>query len=188
MKYLKYTLGIIAILAIVFLALGVVKPKITYDCDITVEKPIDESWAVTQDEEKMPEWLIGFQKIEHISGTPGTVGAVSDVYFVTNGQEQMIREKITEIIPNESISMTYESDFMDMDYTLSMKPDGESTIINSSTITKGNGMISKSIMALMGGSIKAQEEINLSHLKKTIENNTKIYSAEDDNSLEVYDE
>ncbi len=59
-----------------------------------------ESWALIQDEEKMVEWLPGFQKIEHISGEPGTVGAVANVYFITNEQEMSIKETITDTNEN----------------------------------------------------------------------------------------
>ncbi|MBT8185626.1 MAG: SRPBCC family protein [Eudoraea sp.] len=175
MKYLKYILGIIGILLIVFLALGLFKPALSYEYEIMVDKPVAESWAVTQDEDKLSEWLPGFQKIEHVSGTPGTEGAVSDVYFDADGELMTIRETITDIVPNESISMSYENDFMHMDYILMMSAVNGKTKINSSTTAKGNGMFSKSLMVLMGGSIKAQEESNLANLKKTIESNTKNY-------------
>ena len=62
MKYLKYILGIIGVLLLVFLALGLIKPEISYDCEIMVNKPIAESWAVTQDEEKLSDWLPTIQQ------------------------------------------------------------------------------------------------------------------------------
>ena len=176
MKYLKYLLAIIAILIIGFLLIGIIKPKVSYECEIDVEKPLAESWAVIQDEEKLSEWLPGFIKIEPVSGTPGKVGAVSNVYFDTDGQEMKIQETITDIQAHESISMTYTSDFMNMDYKMKMDSINGSTKISSWTTTVGNGMFSKSIMALMGGSIKAQEETNLINLKKTIEQNKKKYA------------
>ena len=89
----------------------------------------------------------------------------------------VIRETITDLQANESISMSYVSDFMNMDYTLAMTSMDGKTKINTSTTAKGNGMFSKSIMVLFGGSVKAQEETNLSNLKKVIEGNTKDYSA-----------
>src|SRR5690554_6439057 len=176
MKILKYIIGIIAILVIGFLALGWFMPKASYDCEITVEKPTTESWAVLQDPEKLSEWLPGFQKMEHVSGIPGTVGAVSNVYFEQNGQPMVIQETITEIVPNESISMFYESDFMNMDYKLNLTAEDGKTKINSHTVSEGNSIIYKSILALMGSSLKKQEETNLLNLKKTIEQNTKNYS------------
>ena len=176
MKYLKYAVISLGVLALIFLLVGMIKPEVSYECEITVEKPLSESWAVAQDEEKMVDWLPGFQKIEHISGTPGKVGAESYVFFDNQGEIMKIKEKITDIIPYESISMTYESDFMNMDYKMTMTSDNGNTKIMSNTVTKGNGIFSRSLMALMGGSIKDQEEMNLSNLKKTIENNTKEYS------------
>ena len=175
MKYLKYTLGIIALLVIIFLLIGFIKPNISYDCEIMVDKPLEESWNVMQDEEKMSEWLEGFQKVEYVSGTTGNVGAVSNVYFITDGQEMTIKETIMAIKPNESIEMLFESDFMNMDYTLKMTSFNGKTKINSNTNAKGNGMFSKSIMALIGSSLKTQEETNLTNLKKTIEANSKNY-------------
>ena len=117
MKYIKYILGIVAVLVIIFLLVGFIKPNISYDCEIVADKLLEESWAVAQDEEKMAEWLEGFQKVEHISGTPETVGAVSNVHFINNGQEMIIKETIIAINPNQSIEMLFESDFMNMDYT-----------------------------------------------------------------------
>lgn len=175
MKYIKFFLISIGLLIVVFLLIGVIKPDVTYEREVIVDKPVAESWAVMQDEEKMPEWLTGFQRIEHISGTPGTVGAVSDVYFDNNGEVMAIRETITDVVPQKSISMTFQSDFMDMDYTLVMAPLDDQTKISTSTTAEGNSMISKSIMALVSGSIKGQEETNLSKLKETIESNTKNY-------------
>ncbi len=186
MKYLKYLLGLIVILAIGFFLMGLIKPKLSYDCETTVNKPLAESWAVVQDESKMADWLEGFQKTEHISGTPGTVGAVSDVYFIQDGEEMTIRETITALVPNESISMTFTSDFMNMDYTLNMASvDDGTTKISSNTIAQGNGIISKSIMAVMGGSVKGQEETNLANLKKTIEANTTDYFPEEEEPIEA---
>lgn len=177
MKILKYILGILAILLIAFLLLGVIKPDVSYDCEIVVDKPLNEAWAVSQDEAKMADWLDGFQKVVPVSGTQGTVGAVADVYFITNGQEEVIRETITDIKPNESIDMTFTSDFMDMNYKLNMTPVNGKTKINSSTTTKGNGMFARSMMAMWSSAIKAQEETNLANLKRTIETNTKDYTV-----------
>ena len=87
----------------------------------------------------------------------------------------VIKETITSIKQNESIEMLFESDFMNMNYKLKMTSINGKTKISSNTNAKGNGMLSKSIMALIGSSLKTQEETNLINLKKTIEANTKNY-------------
>ncbi len=181
MKLLKYILGIVAILAILFFLLGLVKSDVTYQCETLVDKPLAESWAVSQDDTKMSSWLEGFQKTEHVSGTPGAVGSVYDIYFVSDGEEMVIRETITEIVPNESVSMLFTSDFMDLNYKLSMSSEGSKTKIHTNTTCKGNGAVSKSLVALMGGTMETQEETNLANLKNTIESNTKNYFNSENN-------
>src|SRR5687767_12526679 len=94
MVYLYYTLGVISILIILFLLIGLIKPSISYTCEIMVDKPIQESGYVAQDEERMSEWLEGFKKIEHVSGTPKTVGNVSNVYFTFNGKEMVVKRQL----------------------------------------------------------------------------------------------
>ncbi|WKW46487.1 SRPBCC family protein [Myroides sp. JBRI-B21084] len=175
-KFIKFFVVLLLALAIGFVAIGFITPKVTYDSEITVAKPANEAWAVMNDVEKLPDWLTGFKKFEHVSGTKGQVGAVSNVYFDNNGETMIIKETITKIIPNKSISMVYESDFMDMHYTITFNslPNNQ-TKISSTTMAEGNGMISKSIMAIISSTLKAQEETNLTKLKTTIENNTKQY-------------
>lgn len=175
MKFLKYTLGIIAVLILGFLALGFIKPNISYTSEILVDKNTFESWQVLQDPDKLADWLPGFEKMEHLSGTPGAVGAVSNVYFNQDGQPMVIKETITEIVPQKSISMIYESDFMNMDYTLELTDVDGKTRINTHTTATGNGVFSKSLMVILSGTIHNQEDINLANLKKTIEENTKSY-------------
>ena len=184
MKILKYVLGALGVLVIGFFLLGFLKSEVTYDCEIMVDKPIAEAWEVSQDVDKMADWLDGFQKIEQISGTPGEIGGISDVYFITDGQEMIIREEIIDKVPNESVTMLFTSDFMDMDYTISMADADGKTKISSTTIARGNGMTSKSILALMTSALKTQEETNLNNLKNTIESNTKDYFPMEIDSLE----
>ena len=75
MKYLKYILGILALLIIGFFLLGLIKSEVSYDCEVMVDKPLAESWAVSQDEEKMSEVLLsrpllqklGFNLDDHLA-------------------------------------------------------------------------------------------------------------------------
>jgi len=177
MKYLKYAAIILSLLVIMFLLMGVVKPTIEYNSEITVDKSVEESWNVTQDPHKMSEWMTGFKSFEHVSGEPGQVGSVSNVIFETNGSETVIKETITRIIPNHSIAMTFENDMMEMDYVLEMKGDANQTEIKTYTQVEGNGTIMKSFIAMAPGSFKKQEDTNLSMLKKTIETNTVDYES-----------
>ncbi len=179
MKFLKYFLGIVVVLALVFIAMGFITPSISYESEVTVNKSAKESWAIMSDESKLPEWIEGYKKVELISGEKNAVGAVSNVYVEDNGQEMMMTETITKSIPNEVMAMTFTMDFMNMDYEVSFEEKGDQTIIRSKSKTTGNGIFAKSILSFMGSSMKSQEDKNLGNLKKLIDTNTKNYFPEE---------
>ena len=176
MKILKILIGTILLLTIGFFALGLVKPTIQYDCEVTINKPAREVWAVMSDESKMADWISGYISSELISGTSNTVGAVTKINVEENGQEMSMQETITAITPGELLSMDFTMDMMDMHYTLKLENKGSSTLVKTSSITKGNGMLYKSIVALMPAAMQAQEVQNLNNLKRLVETNTTNYN------------
>lgn len=175
MKFLKYLLAIIILLAILFFLSGVIKPNVSYESTVTVKKSIQESWAVMSDTSKMSQWLEGFKKTELVSGTANTVGAVSKVYIDNNGQETIIEETVTKIIPDQQLNMSFTMDFMDMDYEMVLTKVGDGTKIVTKSTVAGNGAMAKSIVSFMGKAMKTQEDKNLGNLKKLIDKNGEDY-------------
>ncbi|WP_299246713.1 SRPBCC family protein [uncultured Aquimarina sp.] len=178
MKYLKYLLIVVAVLALVFFGKGLLTPSVSYENEVVVDKPANESWAVMSDESNLPKWIDGFKRTELVSGTANTVGAVSNVYVDENGTEMMMEETITALKLNEHMAMTFTMDFMDMDYEIFFKEEGGKTTISSKSTTMGNGIFAKSLISFMTGAMKEQEDKNLNNLKKLIDENTKNYFPE----------
>lgn len=176
MKYLKYILGLIALLAVLFIGSGFLRPSISYGSEIVVDKPVKEAWAVMSDESKTAQWLKGITKIEHVSGEKNTVGAVTKYTFSEDGQESTIVETIKSIRPNEQIVMRFMMEgVMEMDYKVDYDAKNGKTHIKSSTTTKGIGLFMRSMLSFMKGSMQAQEDENMANLKKLIEENTTNY-------------
>ena len=178
MKYLKYVIIILVLLAVVFFGQGLLTPEVSYESEIVVNKPVKEAWAVMSDESRVSEWLPGIKKMELVSGTENTVGAVSKIYFEENGEEMIMEETITAIKPNEHMAMTFTMDFMDMDYEMHLTEEDGKTRIKSNSKTTGNGFMAKSILSFMKGTMKKQEDSNMNNLKTIIDNNTKNYFPE----------
>jgi len=178
MKILKIILGLLLLLILFLVGKGLMTPSVEYDCEVTVNKPAAESWAVMSDSERLPDWIDGFIRTEHVSGEMNTVGAVSNVYVDQGGQEAMMKETINAITPNEHLDMTFTMDFMDMDYKIDMAEKDGQTQIRSSSVTRGNGLFAKIMVSLMPSAMKDQEQKNLNNLKKVIEENTKNYFPE----------
>ena len=62
MKILKYLLLALVVLALLFVALGLFTPSVSYKSEIVVNKPATEAWAVMSDEENLSKWIKGFRK------------------------------------------------------------------------------------------------------------------------------
>ncbi len=180
MKILKYVLYAVVGLAIIFLAIGLMKPSVSYGHEITVNKSIKEAWAVSQDESKYEQWLDGFKSIELISGEKGAVGSKYKV--VVNPEEgqpdfEMI-ETVVSMKEFDHVKMDFDSDFMDFEQTISFKEsDGMTTITTDSKVI-GKNIMTRSMFALMEiftGAFTVQETKNIEALKKVIEKNTTDY-------------
>lgn len=176
MKYLKYAIGILFLLVLVFIGKGFLTPTISYSSEVVVDKSIKEAWAVMNDESKISQWLKGITKVEHVSGEKNSVGAVTKYTFDENGQESEIIETIKEIRSNEYVAMDFNMEgVMNMDYRVDFSEKGGKTHITSSTTTKGEGMFMRSMVSFMKGSMQTQEDENMGNLKKLIEENTTNY-------------
>ncbi len=179
MKVLKYILFFVLGLVVLFVLIGIVKPTVSYGHEITVNKSIDEAWAVTQDETKYDQWLKGFQSIELIEGEKGQVGSKYKV-VVQPGEGQPdfeMTETIVSIAENDHVEMHFDSEAMVFEQTISFSGSGGNTTITSDSKVKGKGLMSRSMFAVMGmfGAFQAQEEENFNALKTLIDENTTTY-------------
>ncbi len=150
-------------------------PSISYETSMIVDKPVEESWAVMSDVDKLSEWLQGFVKAELVSGTEGEVGAVSNIYIEEKGTEMVMIETIKASVPNERMAMSFAMDPVAIEYEILMSDKDGKTQIQSKTETRGSTFFGKCIIPFMPEGLKTQEDKNMANLKKVIEANTKNY-------------
>lgn len=180
MKILKYFLYAIVAFVVIFFAIGLLKPSVNYGHEITVNKSVEEAWAVHQDESKFGLWLDGFKSIDLIEGEAGAVGSKYKV-VVNPGEGQPDFEMIETVVALEEfdhVELSFDSEMMRFDQTTTFSESDGKTTIKTESKVKGNGIIMRSLFALMemfGGSFQTQEEKNVEALKKVIEENTTDY-------------
>ncbi len=186
MKYLKYLLGVIAVLALIFFGRGLMTPNVSYSTEITVDKSIEEAWAVMNDQSKTKEWLKDLTDIEHVSGERNSVGAVTKYTFEQNGESSTILETLKAFRENEHVAMDFDMEgVMHMDYQMNLSEKDGKTRIESSTVTTGEGLFMRSMVSFMKGTMLAQEDENLSNLQALINNNTTDYFPKPEPAIEV---
>lgn len=80
-----------------------------FTTEIEVNKPIDEVIELFDNPDNLGKWMEGLQSFEHISGTPGQVGAKSRLVFKMGKREiEMIETVTVRNLPDE-FSGTYEA-------------------------------------------------------------------------------
>lgn len=180
MKILKYILFALISLVLLFLAVGWIHPSVHYGHEITVDKSVQEAWAVTQDESKYDQWLAGFISMELLSGEKGAVGSTYKV-VVNPGEgnpDFEMTETLVDIQEFDHFDLSFDSDMMEFKQRTSFaETDGKTTIKTESEVI-GKSMMTRSMFALMeifGGGFTKQEVENIENLKTLIEENTTDY-------------
>ena len=80
-----------------------------YTLSNTINRPLAEVMQKFKDPEGVKHWMEGLTRIEHLSGTPGEVGAKSDFYFLHKNKEMKITETILEQDLPRQIKFGYQS-------------------------------------------------------------------------------
>lgn len=138
---------------------------------VIINKPIREVWEFFKNPDNLRLWLGGFQRLEHISGTPGTAGAKAKHYFLERGKELVLDEEIIEVIPEKKLSGTLGSSMMVNTVTNYFNDLGnDQTEYSLSSDTQFKGFLWKQIGPLMRGEFKKRQEKDLQTLKQVLEN------------------
>ena len=82
-----------------------------FRCSVDIDLSRDKVVELFDNPDNMQHWQDGFVSFEHISGTPGEVGAQSHVTYDMRGKKMVLLETVTvKNLPN-AFHGTYQGDF-----------------------------------------------------------------------------
>lgn len=138
---------------------------------VVINKPVKEVWDFFKNPDNLKRWLSGFQKFEHVSGVPGTVGAKAKHHFLERGIELVFSGELTEVVPEKRIIGVLDSSMMLNEVTNSFNDLGNGhTEVSLSSDAQFKGFLWKQMGALMKGEFKKRQEKDLQTLKQVLEN------------------
>jgi len=141
---------------------------------VVIDKPVKEVWEFFKNPDNLILWLSGFQKFEHISGIPGTVGAKAKHHFIERGKKLVLDGELTEVVEGKRIIGILDSSMMSNNVTNNFTDLGnDQTEVSISSDTQFKGFLWKQIGPLMKGEFKRRQEKDLQTLKQLLENGTK---------------
>ncbi len=80
-----------------------------YTVSNTIHAPLNDVASKFLDPNGVMNWMEGVDRFEHISGTPGEVGAISDIYSTHKGKQMKITETVLENNMPNQIKFGYQS-------------------------------------------------------------------------------
>lgn len=170
MKILKWTLGTIISLLLVFLLIGFISPEHTAKSSVLVNAAKAKSWTVFEDTSKMAVWMHGFKKIELLSGSPGARGTSYRITLEdTDGQDAQLMETITAYEKETLYSFDYYNDYVEGSIEIRFNEEGTQTRIDAINHYRGKSAFLRSMFFFMKNQIQATSDSQYEALKKLIE-------------------
>lgn len=142
-----------------------------YTCKIEIDQPIDKVVALWQDENNFKAWQDGFVSIEHLSGSPETVGAKSRILFKQGRRQlELLETVMLSNLPEEKTAL-YEHKHMTNTQTtrFEKRPDNKTAYISEVEYTQFNGFFPKIMAILFPSMFKKQSEKWMRQFKKFAE-------------------
>lgn len=169
MKTVKIVLGIIIFFTVAFFCTGLVIKENTYSCEITVDKPISETFELFSDQSLVKEWIPEITNIESIEMKPGMVGSEYRVTMDNQGVVLSKKEKILAFVKDQKVTYYYDAEgvFKTDDFTFTSE--GESTKISLESTYSGKSYLISCVFPYFKGTFKDVDEDNLSKFKEFAE-------------------
>ena len=169
MKSIKRFAISLLFLISLFILNGFLFSKITYETRVEVSRPADKAFFTFIDAGKMSEWLAGFEKLEYLSGMPGTPGSKLRLTFERNGKKIVAIQEIIDFNWNKLFEFTLENKMMKVNSRTEFIGKGMNTEIVSTNVVRGKGVFRRFLIPYMKSGLKKQSQEDFDRLKKVIE-------------------
>jgi len=84
--------------------------KINYKLEQVINQPIDKVASLLANPDNFEKWQPGFKGMEHLSGTPGEIGAKSKLTYDMGKRQVVMTETILEMNMPEYFELSFDSD------------------------------------------------------------------------------
>lgn len=140
-----------------------------YETRTRIDRPVQRVWDVLMDEEKAPEWLIGLESIENVSGEPLEVGSVWKLHFEMDGRPFDMLETVTACTPPTLYAFDIENDYFTGNTAIRLEAvEGGTDLVTTNTVA-GTNALWRGVFYLQRDVIREQAEESYDRLKSLAE-------------------
>lgn len=139
-----------------------------YTCEIDINKPVEETVELFDNQENLFKWMPGLKNLELIEGERGQPGSKTKLLFDMNGKEiEMVETLIKKKLPEEFTARFTAKGVDNYQTTRFIKIDDSRTKYLSENEFRFSGFMK--LMGLMPGAFKKQTMKYLESFKKFAE-------------------
>ncbi|PTM07756.1 MAG: SRPBCC family protein [Bacteroidetes bacterium] len=146
-----------------------------YQVELIIDLPRDKVIKKMDNVDNMKHWQSGLKSAEHLSGTPGQIGAKMQLNYNFGKREMQLVETITKQNFPEEFHANYETKGMlnIQKNRFETLPDGKTKWISSCEFIP-SGFIMQIMTFLMPGTFKKQSKKYMEDFKNFAENGTSV--------------
>ena len=169
MKTIKFILGIISGLTLIFFTTGLFVKETNYTTIVEVNKPLENVFETFNQIEDIKNWIPEVKTVNVITKSLGKTGSIYKIVIDANDQEITMTQKIVAYVPNEKVTVFYDAENMlkTNDYIFEEK-NGVSKITLNSTC-RSDSYIMACMFPYFKGTFKEQDQSYLNNFKSYIE-------------------
>lgn len=170
MKILIYVVGFIVTCFIGFYVIGLVKPTIVYESKITINRPVQQTWAVFSNEKLLAQWMQGYDHLEKIKSEPFLTGAEYILFLKEKNQLFEIKYIVKNAIPEKKYEYDLDNAVLQNHVNISFSEPQQFTteVIIINEVNAKNWFL-RSLFVFFKSQFKSQDELNLEALKRLVE-------------------
>lgn len=134
-----------------------------------VDRPVEEVWAVLQDEQRSAEWKTGCRAAELVEGERGRVGSRYRLEFTERGKAFTIEATVVASKENEEYTVVYDHETMSSRVRTLLRPEAGGTHVAVEMSVSGNTFAGKAMIAAGKGMMRRRMEDDLGRFKRLVE-------------------
>lgn len=165
MKTVKVIVIFLVIVSVVFFGTGLVIKDSSYSIEITVDKPLKETFAKFNDMSTIKEWIPEYTSVETISQKPEVTGSIYNIIVDNQGQKVTIEEKILAYIENEKVTLFFNREGVIETDDYAFKSDGSKTTITLNSNYQAKSYILGCVLPYFKGTFKGVDQKYLENFK-----------------------
>ncbi|MCW8857681.1 MAG: SRPBCC family protein [Kangiella sp.] len=171
MKVLKYGFIFIGTLFLILVAIGIFKRNFDSKASVTIEAPVQQTFAVYTNPLLLNHWLAEFHSLENVSGSLNEVGSEWTMnYKSAEGNLIKMQHTLTSYVANQQVGYDYANEWLTGQTMVTFEAiDDKTTNVTMVQQYSGKGIVQNAILFLIQGSIEEVNQSNLESLKKLIE-------------------